>query len=72
MDDSPIMRALLGTIDRVLIEQGVDANVVTEDDKLLIAVQYVECGAIREKVQATIPPEVYRFDPVFGVASHTI
>ncbi len=70
MDDSP-MRALIGTVDRVLSEQGVDASVVTDDDKILLAIQYVETGGIREKVQATIPPEVYRLDPVFRVASHT-
>lgn len=69
MDDSPVMRALLGTIDRVLIDQGVDASVVTEEDKLLLAIQYVEAGGIREKVQATIPPEVYRLDPVLRAAS---
>jgi len=70
VDDSP-MRALIGTVDRVLSEQGVDASVVTDDDKILLAIQYVETGGIREKVQATIPPEVYRLDPVFRVASHT-
>ncbi len=70
MDDSPTMRALLGTIDRVLSDQGVDADVVTDEDKILLAIQYVETGGIREKVQATIPPEVYRLDPVLRVASH--
>lgn len=69
MDDSPSMRALLGTIDRVLSDQGVDAAVVTEEDKILLAIQYVETGGIREKVQATIPPEVYRLDPVLFAAS---
>jgi len=72
VDISPTMLALLGTIDRVLTEQGVDATVVTEDDKLLIAIQYVETCGIRERVLATNPPEVYRLDPVLRVASHAL
>jgi hypothetical protein len=59
------MIALLGTIDRVLSDQGVNAEVVTDEDKLLLAIQYVETGGIREKVQATIPPEVHRLGRLF-------
>lgn len=65
VDDSPAMLALIGTIDRVLSDQGVDADVVTEEDKLLLAIQYVETGGIREKVQAAIPPEVHRLGRLF-------
>lgn len=68
MDSSP-MRALVGSVDRLLEEQGVDASVVTEDDKLLLAAQYVETGGLREKLAATIPPEVLQLDPLFRTAS---
>lgn len=67
MDDSSPMLALIGTVDRTLTDQGVDPSVVTEDDKLLIAAQYVEIAAVREKMALTIPPEVH-IAPVLDTA----
>jgi hypothetical protein len=53
MDDTSPLRALLGTVDRTLVDQGVDPTVVTEDDKILIATQYVETAGVRERMAIT-------------------
>lgn len=68
MTDPAPMLALLGTIDRALSDQGVDPEIVTDGDKLLIATQYVEAAAAREKMLFTIPPEVDHIEPVLGTA----
>lgn len=68
-DHSPML-ALLGVVDRALAEQGVDPSDIAEGDKLLIAAQYVETGAVRERMAQTIPLEVPR-DPVLDSSPRT-
>jgi hypothetical protein len=53
MDDTTPLRALLGTVDRMLQDQGVSPQLVSDDDKLLIAASYVEAGGIQEKMGIT-------------------
>lgn len=68
MDDHSPMLALLGAVDRALSDQGVNPEIVTDGDKLLIATQYVEAAAVREKMLLTIPPEVHTLEPVLRTA----
>lgn len=60
MDDSSTI-ALIGTIDRALRDQGADPEMVSRSDKFLIAAQYVEMGAEREK-QLMTPMEAGTVD----------
>lgn len=57
MDDQSSLLALLGTVDRTLADQGVDPEIVTEEDKILIATQYVEAAGVREKMTITVLEE---------------
>lgn len=46
MDASPSpIDVLTRTIDRLLVSRGTDPHLVTLEDKILLAVQYVETGA---------------------------
>jgi len=71
MDDNvPLpLRVLLHTVDHMLEEQGVDPETVTEDDKILLATQYVETAAVREKIEATTLPEDQIRARLFDAAS---
>lgn len=66
-DDSPL-RALLGAVDRTLIDQGVNPEIVTEGDKLLMAASYVEAWGMREKMSITTLPEDKPNDRVLDIA----
>lgn len=57
MGDTNPLRALLGAVDRTLLDQGVSPGAVTEDDKLLIAASYVEAYGVQEKMGITTLPE---------------
>jgi hypothetical protein len=53
MDDNSPLRALLGAVDRILVDQGVNPGEVLEGDKLLIAASYVEAWGVQEKIGIT-------------------
>lgn len=57
MDDNTPLRALLGAVDRTLLDQGVEPGSVTQDDKLLIAASCVEAWGVQEKMGITTLPE---------------
>ena len=65
------IQALLATIDRALFTQGVNPDLVNDDDKILLAVQYTETAMAREMMAITIPPEVQSDDHVRIRASRT-
>jgi hypothetical protein len=65
---SPLL-VLLQTIDRVLAGHGTDPTGVTEEDKILLAAQYVESGARREMMHKPTPVEVSRLGAVLNPAS---
>jgi hypothetical protein len=65
MDDTSSLRALLGAVDRTLIDQGVNPDIITEDDKLLMAAAYVEAWGVRERMNITTLPEDQTRVPLF-------
>jgi hypothetical protein len=68
MDES--MLALIGTVDRALVDQGVNPEIVSDQDKILIATQYVETAALQEKMVMTVTPsEVHPIATVLGSSS---
>jgi hypothetical protein len=69
MDDNAPLRALLGAVDHVLIEQGVNPEIVTQDDKLLMAASYVEACGVQEKMGITTLPEDQIRVRLFGATS---
>lgn len=69
MDDNAPLRALLGAVDHILIEQGVNPEVITEDDKILMAASYVEACGVQEKMGITTLPEDQIRARLFGTAS---
>lgn len=68
MDDPAPLAALLQTVDRVLADQGTNPAIVTDEDKILLAAQYVESGAIREMQHKPIPLEVSRLGRMLNSA----
>jgi hypothetical protein len=71
MDHIPPVRALLATIDRALTDQGVNPDLVSDDDKILLAVQYAETAMERERMAITIPPEETAHDRMCHHAPRT-
>ncbi len=57
MDNSPLLDALLHTVDRLLIAQGVDPELVPETDKIFIAAEHVEVAATRMLDSKPTPQE---------------
>lgn len=48
MDNSPLFDALLKTVDRLLISQGTDPEIMTEQDKIFIAIEWIEVDAAKQ------------------------
>jgi hypothetical protein len=69
MDDNAPLRALLGAVDHMLTDQGVNPAIVTDEDKILLAAQYVETAAVQEKIAATTLPEDQIRARLFDTAS---
>lgn len=63
MDNSPLLDALLKTVDRLLIAQGADPECVPETDKIFIATEHVEVAATL-MLDARPTPQEDLHDPV--------
>jgi hypothetical protein len=60
--NSPLFDALLKTVDRLLIAQGANPEIMPEEDKIFIAIECIEVDAANMPTLPTPPEDLC--DPV--------